>query len=115
MENYYKRIVVKTIDDLPKKGRYLAKFDRHLMPSIIQYCDYDDTMKDQWVSEVDWYFQPCNEKIEALEELCTLQGELINIYAKEVPTKNYLNLSDRESYNELRQKISELESKLKEV
>jgi hypothetical protein len=55
------------------------------------------------------------EKIEALEELCALRGELIDIYAKEAPTENHFKLSDRKLYNELRQKISELESKLKEV
>jgi hypothetical protein len=63
------------------------------------------------------------EKIEALEELCAKQKELIMFYGKNIGDKAvYLSIhgisdsdEDIKKGEELRQKISELESKLKGV
>jgi hypothetical protein len=126
MENYYKRIEIKTQADLPKE---VGNYHVDLKNGHARLLHFDDKgvgcncIRIDWMNEVDAYLQPCNEKIEALEELCAKQKELIMFYGKNIGDKAvYLSIhgisdsdEDIKKGEELRQKISELESKLKGV
>jgi hypothetical protein len=107
MENYYKRIEIKGEGDLPKKkGTYMI-CNRQSFYMQTRFNPKLHESKNVWLKEVIWYEVPCNEKIEALEELCDVQRGLIN----ELDSL----FTDKEECANLYKKISELESKLKEV
>jgi hypothetical protein len=107
----------------------------------ISYCPVPETTPEHYLNAYDWYLQPisdeeyqrqlafeaaCNpdlmeaqtnyklyrDKIESLEELCALRGELIVHFDKLLEILEYRTLDGSHS-SVLRQRINELEKKLK--
>jgi hypothetical protein len=113
MENYYKRIDIKTQADLPKIDERVFICKRNGVKDCWTRKPHDDD--EDWVKRVDYYLLPCNEKIEALEELCALREKLIGMLDDILIDGYEHRFNPKGSLQELRQKISELESKLKEV
>jgi hypothetical protein len=114
MENYYKRIEIKTQADLPKEtGNYWS--GHHSKGDEMDLRDFNPDMEENesvW-NTLDWYLQPCNEKIEALEELCALRGKLI-VMLDDILIDGYEHrFNPKGSLQKLRQKIEILTKKIK--
>ena len=97
MENYYKRVSIDSDEPVNFVGVHPLIWHDH-------------------PEQPEAGFIECNEKIEALEELCTLRGELIEMYLYPAKATLWKDIPDNiQASIELLTKISELESKLKEV
>jgi hypothetical protein len=114
MENYYKRIEIKGEGDLPKKkGTYMI-CNRQSFYMQTRFNPKLHESKNVWLKEVVWYEVPCDEQIEALEELVEwLDSECPKVVP---PLEPYTTADLSHDFAEkLRTRLDELESKLQEV
>jgi hypothetical protein len=111
---YYKRKDIKSIEDLPKEG-IIHVGNKYSFEELI-YIENGETNKpfrfDKYdepilsINSIAWFLLPCDDYVQALEELVGVQKELLDMtYDKNV-------IWDNTKAMELRQRIETLTKKL---
>ena len=74
-EELYKKVYIKTEEDLPKEsGYYFVKRRNASIPDTLYYsllALYIEKLKPYWVSQVDWYLIPIEQREVTDEEIDT--------------------------------------------
>ncbi len=83
METLYKKVVIRSEDDLPKKGKYDTMFKTGKFYNQFTY----DPLKNKkyWIDTVDWYLSPLPDK---RDELIEKYRELVKLMTNPDAVRN---------------------------